>query len=134
MASNINVKVDRLKLIEVIEKKIKTLEKNIAKKEAQEKKIREELIKEKERMFAKVKNQKPESIQVNHRNWNKTIELQVFYVLPKKEKKNTEHTTDSYPYNQKEIKQELENALRLLKLSEQKDINTSSYGRISRYL
>ena len=133
----INVKVARTKVIKALEETLDKLEKAWAKDE----KARKEYEKAETEYNKKVAElalkqmAKAENIRVNTR-WNG--EINVDFNLPAgsvkmpTEVKQPETTTHKYEYENQ--KREMENAIRILKLSDEEVVSTSTYQAVAQYL
>ena len=133
----INVKVARTKVIKALEETLDKLEKAWAKDE----KARKEYEKAETEYNKKVAElalkqiAKAENVRVNTR-WNG--EINVDFNLPAgslkmpTEPKNPETTTNRYEYENQ--KREMENAIRILKLSDEEVVSTSTYQAVAQYL
>jgi len=133
MANTINVKVKRTVLIASIKKAIK------ARKDQQTKEKKTKEIHDKKRnewleaQLKRAMKKKPTSINFS-RSYSNDNQISAVYRLPDgvKQPELDHRNHDSYTCNE-EINA-LENALRLLEMSEDEIVKTSSYGAISRYL
>ena len=133
----INVKVARTKVIKALEETLDKIEKTWAKDE----KARKEHEKAQAEYNAKVAElalkqmSKAENVRVSQR-WNG--EVNVDFNIPAgsikmpTEPKQPETTTWKHEYENQ--KRELENAIRILKLSDEEVVSTSTYQAVAQYL
>lgn len=151
MASGINVKVATKKLITAMQAKVAEYTKMIAAYEAADKKF--DAAVEKHEAWVKanahkvaVKSDVTPVVRVNQRNWGAEAgktEVEITYYIP-----NTEATGFKRPdWNDfkpdpnvnnvsdlKEQVKELNNAIRLLSMSDEEYVNTSTYKSVAKYL
>jgi hypothetical protein len=134
----ISVKIATSKVIKALEAKLAELNKNWANQaenEAKYEKAREKWRKEVAK-FAVANISKAENIRTNYRSWNKTLNVDFdltcndteFPVEPQREFEQLHQHT----YN--EMKEEMENAIRILKMTDEEVVSTSTYNAIARYL
>ena len=134
----INVKIATSKVIKALENALAKLEKNYSTQEANEVKYQKALEKWRKELFAfaMTKTSKAENIRTNYRAWNKSLNIDFDIACDEKEfpampEKDFE-TISVYDYrNQKE---EIENAIRILKMTDEEVVNTSTYNAVARYL
>ena len=133
----INVPVSRLKVIKALEQalvKLDTNQKNQASNEAKFEATKQRWQKQIAKL-AVSKISKAEELDAETR-YNNTIRV-VFTLpagtikLPEEPKRDFESMHD---WQYRDAKEEIENALRVLKMSEAETINTATYGSISKYL
>jgi hypothetical protein len=79
---------------------------------------------------------KAENLRTNYRNWNNNLNVDFDIVVsegsfPKEPEKDFEviHT-----HTYKEMKEEITNAIRILKMTDEETVNTSTYNAVARYL
>jgi len=138
MSRQITVKVATAKVIKALEARLSTLEKDYASQEANEtkyQKAREKWQKEIGK-WAIANFSKAENIRTNYRNWNSTLNVD-FDIITKDTEFPAEPQKDfevihQHSYN--EMKEELENAIRILKMTDEEVVSTSTYNAIARYL
>jgi hypothetical protein len=134
----INVKIATPKVIKALETKLAELNKswaNQAENEAKYEKAREKWRKEVGK-FAIANVAKAENFRTSYRSWNKTLNVDFdltcnegdFPVEPQREFEQLHQHT----YN--EMKEEIENAIRILKMTDEEVVSTSTYNAIARYL
>jgi len=126
----INVKVPRAKVIKALEQALVKLETNYAKQDVEDKKYQQQVTK-----LATAKFAKAENVRVNVR-WNNSVnvdfDLPASAINLPKEPVKTYETMNEYAY--KETKEEIENAIRVLKMCDDELISTATYGGITKYL
>ena len=79
---------------------------------------------------------KAENLRTNYRSWNKTLNVDFDVIvsesnLPAEPEKNYE-VIHKHTYN--EMKEEISNAIRILKMTDEEVVNTSTYNAVARYL
>lgn len=133
----INVKVPRVKVIKALEQALVKLETNYKNQEANQVKYevaRERWLKQVTKL-AIAKSAKAENIRVNVRYngaVNVDFDLPTGTVkLPEEPTRNFESILD---WQYKDNKEEIENAIRVLKMCDDELISTATYGGITKYL
>ena len=134
----ISVKIPTQRVINALETKLaeleanyKTQDENEAKYQKQYEKWQKEIAK-----WAVAQFSKAEDIRTNYRSWNDTLNVD-FNIktketdFPKEPEKEYEEI-HRHTYN--EMKEEMENAIRILKMTDEETVNTSTYNAIARYL
>jgi hypothetical protein len=135
---SISVKIATPKVIKALEAKLAEVKKAYAEQganEARYNKAREKWQKEIGK-WAVSNFAKAENIRTNYRSWNKTLNVDFDLIVnesdfPKEPEKDYE-VIHQHTYN--EMKEELENAIRILKMTDEEVVNTSTYNAIARYL
>ena len=79
---------------------------------------------------------KAENLRTNYRSWNNTLNVDFDIItkegtFPSEPEKDYE-TIHNHTY--KEMKEEMENAIRILKMTDEEVVNTSTYNAVARYL
>jgi hypothetical protein len=135
---SISVKIATPKVIKALETRLAELETNYANQEANEGKYNKAMEKWRKEIFAyAISNiKKAENVRTNYRSWNNTLNIDFDLTtseadLPKEPERDFEQM-GSHTY--KEQKQEIENAIRILKMTDEETVNTSTYNAIARYL
>ena len=134
----INVKIATPKVIKALETKLAEIKKAYAEQganEAKYQKAREKWQKEIGK-WAIANFAKSENLRTNYRSWNKTLNVDFDIVteesnFPVEPEKDYE-TVSIHSY--RESKKELENAIRILKMTDEELVSTSTYNAIARYL
>ena len=134
----INVKIPTSKVIAGLEQALAKLEldwANQATNEAKYEKARKAWQKEiSDYAIANIK--KAENFRTNYRSWNNTLNIDFDLTvtqaeLPTEPEREFEQMGR---HNYLEQKQEIENAIRILKMTDEETVNTSTYNAIARYL
>ena len=134
----IQVKIPTAKVIKALEAKLATVKANYAKQdenEAKYQKSREKWQKE-IGQWAIANFTKAENLRTNYRSYNKTLNVDFditcngkdFPAEPEKDYEEIHRHT----YN--EMVEEMDNAIRILKMTDEETVNTSTYNAIARYL
>jgi hypothetical protein len=134
----ISVKIATSKVITALEQALNKLELDYTSQEASEakyQKARDKWSKELAK-FAVDKVAKAENIRTNYRQWNKTLNVDFDLILndgefPKEPEKDFEQI---HPHTYREQKEEIANAIRILKMTDEETVSTSTYNAIARYL
>ena len=79
---------------------------------------------------------KAENLRTNYRSWNKTLNVDFDVTvsaenLPTEPEKNYEVI---HQHTYREMKEEISNAIRILKMTDEETVNTSTYNAVARYL
>jgi hypothetical protein len=134
----ISVKIPTLRVIEALQKSLDKLELDYTSQEANEAKY--ELLRkewQKEVIDYAVANiTKAENFRTNYRNWSNNLNIDFdLTVLEKDLPKEPEKDFESVSlYNYREQKEEISNAIRILKMTDEEVVSTSTYQAVSRYL
>ena len=138
MSRAITVKVATPKVIKALETRLATLEKDYASQEANEAKFQKkhEAWKKEIGKWAIANFSKSENLRTNYRNWNNTLNVDFDIVVkdgqfPAEPERNFEQI---HRHNYNEQKEEMENAIRILKMTDEEVVNTSTYNAVARYL
>ena len=134
----INVKIATPKVIKALETKLAELNKSWAtqgENEAKYEKAKEKWRKEVGK-FAIANVAKAENFRTNYRSWNKTLNVDFDLIcsegeFPAEPQRDFE-VLHQHSYN--EMKEEIENAIRILKMTDEEVVSTSTYNAIARYL
>jgi hypothetical protein len=135
---SISVKIATPKVIKALETRLAELEKSYASQEANEGKYNKAMEKWRKEIFTyAISNiKKAENVRTNYRSWNNTLNIDFDLTtsesdLPKEPERDFEQIGR---HNYLEQKQEIENAIRILKMTDEEVVNTSTYNAIARYL
>ena len=134
----ISVKIATTKVIKALETALAKLEKDYASQEANEakyKKAHEKWVKELSD-FAITNIKKAENLRTNFRSWNNTLNID-FDITVSKEGLPLEPEKDyvtMHKHNYLEQKEEIQNAIRILQMTDEETVNTSTYNAVARYL
>ena len=134
----INVKIPTAKVIKALETKLVEIKTNFAKQDELENKYKKahEKWQKDINKWAIDNLSKAENIRTNYRSWNTTLNVDFDLVcdvkdFPKEPEREYEVIlTHQYKDNVEEI----ENAIRILKLTDEEMVSTSTYNSIARYL
>jgi len=138
MTRAITVKVATTKVIKALETRLATLEKDYASQTANEAKFQKayEAWKKEIGKWAIANFSKAENLRTNYRNWNNTLNVD-FDIITKEGNFPTEPEKDYeviHQHNYREQKEEMANAIRILKMTDEETVNTSTYNAVARYL
>ena len=138
MSRAITVKVATPKVIKALETKLATIKKNYAEQEANEAKFdkarkawQKELIN-----YAIANIKKAENFRTSYRSWNNMLNID-FDVTVSEKDLPAEPTRDFEVMNShtyKEIVEDIENALTILKMTDEETVNASTMKSIAKYL
>jgi hypothetical protein len=134
----IQVKIATSKVIKALETRLAELEKNYASQEANEAKYQKAYKNWQKELqeFAIANIKKAENFRTSYRSWNKTLNIDYDIItnedsLPKEPERDFEQL---HQHTYREMKEEMENAIRILKMTDEEVVSTSTYNAISRYL
>lgn len=134
----ISVKIATPKVIKALETKLAELNKNYESQEANEAKFQKAYEKYKKEVtkFAVDRIAKAENLRTNYRSWNNSLNVDFDLTvteseLPKQPERDFEQMS---LHSYKDMKEEIENAIRILKMTDEETVNTSTYNAVARYL
>ena len=135
----ISVKIPTQRVIQALEQSLNKLELDYTSQEAKEAKYKKEYEKYQEQLitYAVANIKKAENFRTNFRSWNGTLNIDFDLTglsesdLPKQPEKDFV-TMHQHSYN--EQKEEISNAIRILKMTDEEVVNTSTYNAVARYL
>ena len=134
----IQVKIATPKIIKALESKLAELNTNFANQEANEAKYQKQYEKWQKEIakWAVAQFSKAQNVRTNYRSWNKTLNVDFDLItdesdFPKEPEKDFE-VIHNHTY--REMKEEMENAIRILKMTDEEVVNTSTYNAVARYL
>jgi hypothetical protein len=134
----ISVKIATPKVIKALEVALAKLESDYTSQSANEAKYQKAYDKYKKEViaFAIANVKKAENFRTGYRSWNNTLNIDFDLTvseadMPKEPEKDFE-CIGRHTYL--EQKQELENAIRILKMTDEETVNTSTYNAVARYL
>ena len=134
----INVKIATPKVIKALETKLAEIKKAYAEQGANEAKYQKAYKAWQKEIgkWAIDHFSKAENIRTNYRQWNKTLNVDFDLIVnetdfPTEPEKDFE-VIHQHTYN--EMKEEIENAIRILKMTDEEVVSTSTYNAIARYL
>ena len=134
----ISVKIATPKVIKALETKLAQIEKDYSSQEANEAKFQKAYKKWQTEIgkWAIDRFSKAENIRTNYRTWNKSLNVD-FDITTDGTDFPTEPQRDFeqiHQHSYREMKEELENAIRILKMTDEEVVSTSTYNAIARYL
>jgi hypothetical protein len=138
MTRAITVKVATPKVIKALENRLAELETNYANQTANEAKhtLAYEAWKKQIGEWAIANFSKAENLRTNYRNWNNTLNVDFDIItkegtFPKEPEKDFEvvHT-----HQYREMKEDITNALTILKMTDEETVNASTMKQIAKYL
>jgi hypothetical protein len=135
----ISVKIATPKVIKALEQALAKLELDYTSQEANEAKFQKAMEKWKKEVstYAIANIKKAENLRTNFRSWNGTLNIDFDLTglsesdLPKEPVKDFESMSI---YNYREQKEEISNAIRILKMTDEETVSTSTYQAVARYL
>jgi leucyl aminopeptidase (aminopeptidase T) len=138
MSRAITVKVATPKVIKALETRLAELEKNYASQETNEAKFQKAREKWQKEIGAwAIKNfSKAENLRTSYRSWNNTLNVDFDIVtkdsaFPAEPEKDFE-TIHQHTY--REMKEDITNALTILKMTDEETVNASTMKQIAKYL
>ncbi len=134
----IQVKIPTAKVIKALETRLAKLEADYTKQdenEAKYQKAREKWQKEIGK-WAVANIAKSENLRTNYRQWNKTLNVDFDLIVDEKDfpAEPTKDYEEIHRHTYNEMKDEMENAIRILKMTDEETVNASTYNAIARYL
>ncbi len=134
----ISVKIATPKVIKALEQALATLEVNYTSQEANEAKYQKQHEKWKKELidYAVANIKKAENFRTNFRSWNNQLNIDFDLTvsesdLPKQPERDFEQMSI---HNYREQKEEISNAIRILKMTDEETVSTSTYQAVARYL
>jgi polyhydroxyalkanoate synthesis regulator phasin len=134
----ISVKIATAKVITALENRLAELEANYKTQDENEAKFQTQIDAWKKELFAfAIANvSKAENLRTNYRQWNNN--LNVDFDLTVKEGEFPAEPERKFEqihvHTYREQKEEMENAIRILKMTDEETVSTSTYNAIARYL
>ena len=134
----INVKIATAKVIQALETRLAELEANYKKQDENEAKYNEKIEAWKKELskWAVGQFSRAENLRTNYRSW--TNSLNVDFDLKVNEGEFPAEPQKDYEvihnHTYREMKDEMENAIRILKMTDEEVVSTSTYNAIARYL
>lgn len=137
-AKAINVKIATPKIIKALEASLAKLEKDYATQEANEAKYMKAQEKWRKDLmeFAIANIKKSFNVRTNYRSYNNTLNIDFDLTVSEKELPAEPERDFEFIHasTYRESKRELENAIRILKMTDEETVNTSTYNAVSHYL
>jgi hypothetical protein len=135
---SISVKIATPKVIKALEVRLAELEKSYTSQEANEAKYNKamEAWRKEVMEFAVERIAKAENLRTNFRSWNKTLNVDFDLTVsegdfPAEPERNY---TTLHKHEYETQKEEISNAIRILKMTDEEVVNTSTYNAVARYL
>jgi len=138
MSRAITVKVATPKVIKALETKLVTIKKDYAEQSANEAKYEKSREKWRKEVgeFAIANIKKAENFRTNYRSWNNTLNVDFDLIVKETEfpaEPQRDFTTmHQHTYN--EIVEEINNALSILRMTDEETVNASTMKQIAKYL
>jgi len=134
----ISVKIATPKVIKALETALAKLEADYASQEANEakyEKLRKAWQKEVSD-FAVANIKKAENFRNNYRSWNNTLNIDYDLTVSEKDfpKEPEKDYETIHVHSYREQKEEISNAIRILKMTDEEVVSTSTYNAVARYL
>jgi hypothetical protein len=134
----ISVKIATPKVIKALEAKLVEIETNYKKQDENEAKYQKTLTKWNKDMvkFALDNVVKAENVRTNYRSWNNMLNVDFDLKVDEKDfPKQPERDFETlHVHSYKATKEEIENAIRILKMTDEEVVSTSTYNAIAQYL
>jgi hypothetical protein len=134
----IAVKIPTQRVIDALVQSLNKLELDYASQEANEAKFQNKMDAWKKEIgvWAIGQFSKAENLRTNYRSWNKTLNVDFDLTVsegdfPAEPEKDFEVV---HQHTYREQKEEMENAIRILKMTDEEVVNTSTYNAVARYL
>ena len=135
---SISVKIATSKVISALETRLAQLQADYTKQDENEAKYNKQVEAWKKEIgeWAIGQFSKAENLRTNYRSWNKTLNVDFDLTVnegdfPKEPEKDFE-VIHNHTY--REMKDEMENAIRILKMTDEETVSASTYNAIARYL
>ena len=138
MSRQITVKVATTKVIKALENRLAELEKNYTSQEQNEEKFQKAYKAWQKSLgeFAIKNFAKSENLRTNYRSWNNTLNVD-FDIITKGTDFPAEPSREFEQIHQhqyREIKEDITNALTILKMTDEETVNASTMKQIAKYL
>jgi len=134
----IQVKIATTKVIKALEARLAKLEADYTKQDENEAKFNKKMEAWKKEIgkWAIGQFSKAENLRTNYRSWNKTLNVDFDLTVnendfPAEPEKDYEII---HQHTYREMKDEMENAIRILKMTDEEVVSASTYNAIARYL
>jgi len=134
----ISVKIATTKVITALENRLAQLQADYAKQDENEAKYKlaQEAWQKSLGKWALDKISDAKDLRVNYRGWSKTLNVDFDLTLDEKDfpKEPEKDYLEIHRHTYNEQKEEMENAIRILKMTDEETVSTSTYNAIARYL
>ena len=133
---SINVKIPTGKVITALEAKRDEIVSDRDSYPAKKREYDEKYEAWKAKVVKMVSKAKIESVSLNERDWRHPAELSVIihYDMTNADLPPRPESPVMFGYQQREALEEIENAIRILKMTEQEEVSTSTYNAVAKYL
>jgi hypothetical protein len=134
----ISVKIATTKVIKALETRLAKLEADYTKQDENEAKFQKKVDAWKKEIgkWAIGQFSKAENLRTNYRSWNKTLNVDFDLTVDEKDfpAEPVKDFEQIHQHTYREQKEEMENAIRILKMTDEETVSTSTYNAIARYL
>ena len=134
----ISVKIATTKVIKALETKLEQIKKDYAGQEANEAKFQKEQEKYNKAImkYALDNVAKATNVRTNYRSWNNNLNVDFDLKVDEKDfPKEPERDFEViHTHSYREMVEEIENAIRILKMTDEETVSASTYNAIARYL
>ena len=134
----IQVKIATTKVIKALETRLAKLEADYTKQDENEAKYQKAMEKWRKEIgkWAIANFAKAENLRTNYRQWNRTLNVDFDLTVDEKDfpKEPEKDFEQIHQHTYREMKEEMENAIRILKMTDEDTVSTSTYNAIARYL
>ena len=134
----LNVKIPTAKVIKALEQALNKLELGYTSQDEAEAKYQKAMDKWRKDIgtWAISKFSKAENVRTNYRSWNNTLNVDFDLTVnekdfPQEPERNFEQMN---VHTYRDMKDEMSNAIRILKMTDEETVSTSTYNSIARYL
>jgi len=134
----ISVKIATAKVIKALETRLAQLQADYTKQDENEAKYQKSLEKWRKEIgkWAIANFTKAENLRTNYRSYNRTLNVDFDIVVDEKDfpKEPEKDYEQIHAHTYREMKDEMENAIRILKMTDEETVSASTYNAIARYL
>jgi DNA repair exonuclease SbcCD ATPase subunit len=134
----ISVKIATPKVIKALEDALAKLEKDYAEKEANEAKYQKAYDKYRKEIadYAIANIKKAENLRTNYRSWNNSLNIDFDLTVAEKDLPSEPQRdfVTMHDHEYRSQKEEMSNAIRILKMTDEEVVSTSTYQAVARYL
>jgi hypothetical protein len=134
----ISVKIATPKVIKALQDALIKLEADYASQEANEAKFQKSWDKYKKELidYAIANIKKAENFRTNYRSYNNNLNIDFDLTVASKDlpQEPTKDFVTMHQHTYNEQKREIENAIRILKMTDEETVNTSTYNAVAQYL
>jgi hypothetical protein len=134
----ISVKIATPKVIKALEIRLAKLEADYTKQDENEAKFQKKLEAWKKEIgkWAIANFSKAQDLRTNYRQWTKTLNVDFDIVVSEKDfpAEPVKDYEQIHQHTYREMKDEMENAIRILKMTDEETVSASTYNAIARYL